>query len=159
MPEKGFHDLIEAYKKIDNEERLVLIGDADHESIYEENLKKDAINAGVILTGFKTGEELKVLFGNAKLFVMPSYHEGLPIALLEAMAYEVDVLVSNIPANLLVGLSNDDYFKVGDIDELKGKIQKKLSCSEVKSYKDILKEKYNWDIIAKQTIQLYEELV
>lgn len=48
---------------------------------------------------------------NASLFVMPSYHEGLPIALLEAMSYDLDVVVSDIPANRLNILEDEDFFQ------------------------------------------------
>jgi glycosyltransferase involved in cell wall biosynthesis len=44
------------------------------------------------------------VFSQAKLFVMPSYHEGLPIALLEAMSFSLPAVVSDIPANLEVQL-------------------------------------------------------
>ena len=38
----------------------------------------------IVLTGFITGQPLKELFSHAGLFVLPSYYEGLPIALLES---------------------------------------------------------------------------
>ena len=56
---------------------------------------------------------------NAALFILPSFHEGLPISLLEAMSYDLDVLVSDIPANRLPELTLDDYFKTGSIPDLK----------------------------------------
>lgn len=78
----------------------------------------------MVLTGFLTGHELQTVFSQAKLFVMPSYHEGLPIALLEAMSFSLPVVVSNIPANLEVKLAPDTYFNVGDVADLSEK-----SCS------------------------------
>ena len=101
--EKGFHDLIEAFGKsgLASTHRLVIAGDADHEDDYSRALKAQAKAAGVVLTGFIKGEPLTQLMAGAELFVLPSYHEGLPISLLEAMSYGLDVVVSDIPANRL----------------------------------------------------------
>lgn len=55
---------------------------------------------------------------------LPSSHEGLPIALLEAMSYKLPVIVSNIPANMEVGLPYPCYFKIGDVGQLQKKTGK-----------------------------------
>ncbi|TAJ11268.1 glycosyltransferase [Marinilabiliaceae bacterium JC017] len=158
VPEKGFHDLICAYKNIETYMPLVLIGDADHESDYSLELKKQAKANNVILTGFKSGDELRTLFGNAQLFVLPSYHEGLPIALLEAMSFGLSVLVSDIPANKMVDLLETEYFKVGDCQDLKEKIMLKLSNENFKDYRYLIEQKYNWDKIANKTISIYKQV-
>jgi glycosyltransferase involved in cell wall biosynthesis len=159
VPEKGFHDLIDAYLKSGVSEKLVLVGDADHESTYSKEIKKKAEANNVVLTGFIKGEKLNEIFTHAKLFVMPSYHEGLPIALLEAMSYNLNVLVSDIPANMEVELSEDNYFEVGNTDKLAEKLIKKLSTSCINSFEALIKAKYNWEIIAEQTISVYNRLI
>ena len=81
--------------------RLVIAGDADHEDEYSRKLKVMASkDQRVIMTGFIKGDVLRELYSNAGLFVLPSYHEGLPIVALEAMSYGLPVLVSAIPANM-----------------------------------------------------------
>ena len=91
---------------------------------------------------------------------MPSYHEGLPIALLEAMSYNLNVLVSNIPANLEVALDNKHYFEVGNIEALSKGILNTLDFSD-KSIDNskLIRNTYNWDIIAKKTIVLYKSMI
>ena len=156
VEEKGFHDLIEAYKNIDTELKLVIVGDADHESQYSLKLKSMEKEQGVILTGFIKGEQLNQIFSHAKLFVMPSYHEGLPIALLEAMSYDLDILVSNIPANLEVDLEKSDYFEVGNIESLKKALEVKLKNKNItRNFKKLISWKYNWDIIAQDVKTIY----
>ena len=60
VEEKGFHDLIRAFTCIDERKiKLVLVGDADHETNYSRNLKQMANNNGVTLTGFIKGEKTK----------------------------------------------------------------------------------------------------
>ncbi len=148
VEEKGFLDLVEAYAKINSKTKLVLVGDADHENNYSRSLKKQAKECGVILTGFLNGEKLNQIYTHAKLFVLPSYHEGLPISLLEAMSYNLDILVSDIPANLEVNLEKDDYFKVGDVQKLTESLKRKLSVKNKRDFSSVINKKYNWDIIA-----------
>ncbi len=148
VEEKGFLDLVEAYAKINTKIKLVLVGDADHENNYSRSLKKQAKESGVILTGFLNGEKLNQIYTHAKLFLLPSYHEGLPISLLEAMSYNLDILVSDIPANLEVNLEKDDYFKVGDVQKLTESLKRKLSVKNKRDFSSVINEKYNWDTIA-----------
>ncbi|ALJ05574.1 glycosyl transferase family 1 [Pseudalgibacter alginicilyticus] len=159
VEEKGFSDLIKAYSNITTSYKLVLVGDADHETAYSKGLKKEAVDAGVILTGFIKGEQLRQIFSHARLFVMPSYHEGLPIALLEAMSYNLDVLVSDIPANLEIGLGNNHYFQVGDITALSTALFGALKNTNATiNNSKLMHEKYNWNLIAKETIEVYKSI-
>jgi glycosyltransferase involved in cell wall biosynthesis len=158
VPEKGLHDLIEAYLHSGIKQQLVLVGDADHESEYSKDIKAKAKQNGIVLTGFIKGDDLNEIYTHAALFVMPSYHEGLPIALLEALSYNLNVLVSDIPANSEVELDLNDFFKTGDINELKLKMIEHLNAPKKKNYQELLLEKYNWDIIANQTIKVYNIL-
>lgn len=155
VEEKGMHDLIDAYTKWHTDIKLVLVGDADHETPYSKNLKTKALENQVVLTGFIKGEKLNQIFSHALLFVMPSYHEGLPIALLEAMSYNLNVLVSDIPANLEVQLEEECYFKTGDIEDLKNKLDQKLKSDLTYDFQKVILEKYNWDVIARKTLEVY----
>lgn len=155
VKEKGFHDLIEAYGKLKHGGfQLVIAGDADHEDDYSMQLKKQAQDAGVILTGFIKGERLNQVMSNAALFALPSYHEGLPIALLEAMSYNLDVVVSNIPSTNLSCLETSDFYKVGDSDELASLIERKLENLATPRQYNLAD--YDWDKIAPQTVEVYK---
>lgn len=159
LEEKGFDYLIRAFGKINLPGyKLVIVGDTDYVTTYSKKLKSFAKKNGVILTGFIKDEKLNQIFSHAKLFVMSSFSEGLPIALLEALSYNLDVLVSNIPANIQIGLNEEDYFKVGDEEMLQDKIIKKLSGRTKHNYQDILLKNYNWDKIAADTYSIYQSL-
>lgn len=159
VPEKGFHDLIEAYKTLNTDYKLVLVGDSDHESEYSKSLKQKAKENKIILTGFIKGEKLNEIYSHAAIFVMPSYHEGLPIALLEALSYNLQVIVSDIPANLEVNIDKKNYFKVGDVDDLAKKLSEKIFYPIVYNYNDLITKNYVWDDIAKQTEKVYIKLL
>jgi len=158
VPEKGLHDLIEAYTLSGISQKLVLVGDADHETDYSLEIKKKAIKKGIVLTGFIKGEKLNEIYTHAGLFVLPSYHEGLPIALLEAMSYNLRVLVSDIPANLEVNIDKSCYFQVGNVQSLSEKIKKAIQNPVMVDYIQLLQQKYNWETIAGQTYEVYSKL-
>ncbi len=157
VEEKGFHHLIEAWKHVGekNNFKLVIAGDADHEDEYSRYLKSLAVDNDVILTGFIKGSKLNEILTHAGLFVLPSSHEGLPISLLEAMSYNIDTLVSDIPANKLSALNDNDFFKCGDICDLTEKIQTKIAHVQNNRIYDLTP--YNWDMIALQTLEVYNK--
>ena len=157
VPEKNLHHLIEAFSRVKSEGlKLVIAGDSDFPDEYSEGLKRQAREAGVVLTGFVKGQKLHSLLTNARCFVLPSSHEGLPIALLEAMSYGLPVVVSDIPANLEVGLAEECYFPVGDIDALASRLS--VLCEDPLARIDYDMAKYDWDHIAKEVSDVYRSL-
>ncbi len=159
VPEKRFDWLIEAFKKAQLKDlKLALVGDSDHNDAYSTQLKKLAHDTqNVVLTGFIKGEKLNQVLTNAALFVLPSTHEGLPISLLEAMSYNLDVLVSDIPANRLPELESDDFFSVDSITELTKNLSRKMNNLKRNRQYDL--NNYNWDNIAKQTLDVYKQVL
>ena len=156
VPEKNLHHLVEAFIKIKNEAKgikLVLAGDTDFEDEYSRGLKEMARKNGVVLTGFVKGRKLHSLLTNCLCYCLPSSHEGLPIALLEAMSYGVKVIVSDIPANLEVGLNKNDYFPVGDVDALAEKL--KIIIEHPLEHICYDMGKYDWEEIANQVARVY----
>ncbi len=164
VPEKGLHDLIRAYNQIpDPGFKLVIAGDADHETEYSRKIKQMAEESeGVVLAGFISGDPLRELFANAGLFILASYYEGLPIVLLEALSYGLPVLASDIPQNREFRLPEFRYFPPGDVESLAGKMVELFNAGiddrEKAGQVVTLREKYSWDAIAHQTRGLYNNL-
>ena len=162
VPEKHLHDLVEAYVRLKSEHRipinmkLVLAGDTDFEDDYSRGLKQKANENGVVLTGFIRGKKLHSLLTNALCYSLPSSHEGLPIALLEAMSYHLPVITSAIPANLEVGLDASCYHEVGDVSALANKIEAIADLPLQRIEYDM--SKYNWDVISQQVADIYHSL-
>lgn len=158
VKEKGFDDLINAYRTISNRGvRLVIAGDADHPDDYSRSLKKLASDNDVVLPGFIKGEKLSQLMSNARLYVMSSYHEGLPIALLEAMSYKLDAIVSDITANRLSALAPQQFYPVGNITALASLLQQRIDATPIRREYDLTP--YNWDFIADQTLAFYSKVL
>lgn len=164
VPEKRHMDLIRAFQLADLAGwKLVLVGDADHPDKYSEIVKNEAGQArDVVLTGRQTGVALQELYAHAGLFVLPSSHEGLPIAMLEALSYGVPVIASDIPANLEVGLPPENYFSLGDSAALASMLRRCIDCrdEEVRQdYRKLVETGYDWSHIARQTLEVYQSAI
>ncbi|UTY45849.1 glycosyltransferase family 4 protein [Sinorhizobium fredii] len=164
VPEKRQTDLIRAFASLgDTGVKLVLAGSAEFETPYANEVRAMAEAVpGVVLTGFQSGDRLAELFAEATLFVLPSSHEGMPIALLEAMAHGLPVLASDIVANRELGLPDDDYFPLGDIDALAAAIARKIenppSDDEVRSQVAHMESTHSWASVAQKTLAIYRAL-
>ena len=120
-------------------------------------------NSNIVLTGFLSGQPLHELYSHAGLFVLPSYYEGLPIVLLEAMSYGLSCIASSIPASRNVKLGEERFFKVGDVDALTEKIKEYISkpwgVDDRKKQIDMIAEQYNWKNIAGETLKVYKKVL
>jgi len=151
VPEKGFQDLVQAFRGTPLPGKLVITGGADHPDEFSRNLERQQ-NEQIIFTGFQSGDALAALYANASLFVLPSYHEGLPIAALEALSFGRPVLLSDIAPNQDLQLSPACYFPTGDWRALARKIQTPDYSIFQTNTVDIL-SRFDWDEIARQTLQ------
>ncbi len=152
--EKGAHVLIDAFRRMKSDLKLVLAGDAEHEERYKAELRARAKgDDNILFLGFATGRLLQELYSNCAIFVLPSSIEGLPTALLEAMSYGNCCLVSDIPENV-EAISQLGYtFRSGDVDDLARKLE--YLCTNqnaVNAFKQQAREyalkNYLWDGIA-----------
>lgn len=165
VPEKNLHHVVEAFARLRGEVpavregriKLVLAGDADFQDAYATQLKARAREEGIVLPGFLNGPPLQALLTGARGYVLASSHEGLPIALLEAMAYGLPVAVSDIAPNLEVALPAECYFPTGDIPALAARL-KALLAVDAPARVAYDMRKYDWDEIARQTAAVYHSL-
>lgn len=162
VPEKGLHHLLAALQDMGEAPKLVVAGDSSASEDYVDGLKGVA-GEGVVFAGYVYGARLAALFRHCQLFILPSDLEGLPIVLLEALAYGAPVLTSDIPPNVEVLGDQGQYFKAGDVEDLKGALERCLSRSEqmhllADDLKAWAQREYDWDRVAAQTSALYEGL-
>jgi glycosyltransferase involved in cell wall biosynthesis len=165
VPEKRQSDLIAAFNDAQlSGWKLVLIGGAQGSQQYADLLRKQYEgNDAIVCTGFLSPPEVQELLSHAGIFALPSSHEGLPIALLEAMKMGIPVVASNIAANLEVGLGEASYFPLGDIKALSARLRE-LAVATPEQREVIAKQlevfcgRYDWDVIATATMQVLERV-
>ena len=161
VPEKGIRYLIEAFKNVCTDKKLVIAGgSSDTDSFMKELQELAKEDDRIIFTGFVQGKILDELYSNAYIYTLPSDLEGMPLSLLEAMSYGNCCLVSDIPECTEVVEDKALIFKKSDIEDLKEKIQDACDYPEkVMKLKqqaaDFVCKKYNWDEVVRETMKLY----
>lgn len=161
VPEKGIHYLIEAYEGLETDMPLVIAGGSSHSQEYFSSLKRSAGgNKNIIFTDFVQGRELRELYSNAYIYVLPSDIEGMPLSLLEAMSFSNCCLTSDIPECTEVCGENAVYFKKGSAGELRKKLEylinNKGAVSAFKARaRDYIVSKYSLEDVVGKTLALY----
>ena len=161
VPEKGIQYLIEAFKQVHTDKKLVIAGGSSDTQSFTEELKNLAKNDDrIIFTGFVQAQILEELYSNAYIYTLPSDLEGMPLSLLEAMSYGNCCIVSDIPECTDVVEDKALIFKKSDVEDLRRTLQ--IACDspeKVQQFKNQATEficnKYNWNDVVKQTEKLY----
>lgn len=161
VPEKGIRYLIEAFKNVKTDKKLVIAGgSSDTDSFMKELTELAKGDDRIIFTGFVQGSMLDELYSNAYIYTLPSDLEGMPLSLLEAMSYGNCCLVSDIPECTDVVEDKAIIFKKSNVGDLIDKLQDACDYPEKvvklkKQAADFICNKYNWDDIVEETMKLY----
>lgn len=161
VPEKGIRYLIEAFKQVKTDKKLVIAGGSSDTDEFAKELKELAKgDERILFTGFVQGQALEELYSNAYVYTLPSDLEGMPLSLLEAMSYGNCCLVSDIAECAEVVEDKALIFEKSNVDDLREKLQK--ACDEVdmvegmkRQASDFICSKYNWDEVVERTLDLY----
>lgn len=161
VPEKGIHYLIEAFKGMKTQKKLVIAGGNSNSQEYMELVERmAATDERILMTGFVDGQVLEELYSNAYLFILPSDVEGMAVCLLEAMSYGNCCVVSDIRENIEVTQDHAVSFEKGNVEDLRRVLEELVRDQ---GRRDTYREnsasyicgKYNWDDVTQRTLKLY----
>lgn len=162
VPEKGVHYLVNAYRQLDTDKPLVIAGGSSDTSEYMDTIRRLSDGDGrIILTGFVSGVTLEELYSNAYCYVLPSDVEGMPISLLEAMAYGRCCVTSDIPECAHVLASTGVTFPKGSASGLRNILAELLTRpQEAEELGDRARKRieatHDWKYVVSRTLELYE---
>ncbi|MGD1855736.1 MAG: glycosyltransferase family 4 protein [Leptolyngbyaceae cyanobacterium] len=164
VPEKAPDLLIQAFQQLRLAGwKLVLVGGASDTSVYTQKVRTLADNdANVVFTGELRGEKLAEVIRGAGLFVLPSYVEGMPLAMLEAMMEGIPVLASDIaPHQQLLGQQRGLLFQTGSIEDCAQKlawaIQHPTDVQKMAARaQDYAQLNHSWEHITAETLGIYD---
>ncbi|CAD5899709.1 glycosyltransferase family 4 protein [Carnobacterium maltaromaticum] len=163
---KGTFDLLEVAKEIKNiypDYQFILYGDGNIQQV-EETIAKLGLS-NVQLGGWITDDEKENIFKTCKIHVLPSFQEGMPMAILETMAHgipNISTTVGGIPKvidsgmnGLLIEPGNQEQLKKALVDLIENEyLMRKFSQA---SYQKIQKN-FSLDAYYQKWIQYYEKI-
>lgn len=161
--DRGLHHLIEAFKRIPGDVKLVIVGSETPRTSYSDDLE-DMADDRIVFTGDIFGETLEHLYEQCIVYVLASTVEGLPITVCEAMAHSRPMLLSDIPENREVAGDAALYFNAGDVSGLQLQLDALLEDRATRQRLAVLGREravniYNWDLIAEQVESFYYEVL
>ncbi|MBU1702541.1 MAG: glycosyltransferase family 4 protein [Candidatus Eisenbacteria bacterium] len=165
VPEKGCHYLIEAFRRLDTDVRLVMAGGSSFSDGYVDSLESLRDNdPRVQMVGYVYGEVLDELWTNAYFVALPSILEGQSISLIEALSYGKCVLLSDIPENVEVVENEAVTFRSRDVEDLHKKMKMLLENPEMvsrvaKQCGHLAEDQFSWSRIVEATESVYYDAV
>ena len=162
VPGKGVHCLLEAFKLINSDLKLVIAGGASHTNKYAQDLMQNKSDK-IVFVGHVQGRLKEELLSNAYIFCLPSELEGLSLTVLEAMSYGNCILVSDIPENLKAINEFGSSFKNRDYLDLRDKLQYLIDNPEhhnkdLKEQKEYISKNHNWNNASRFMERIYLSL-
>ena len=165
---KGIYDLIEAFQRLNKDfidARLVLGGSGDTNKI-KALIEKKGIGNRVDVLGWVSGKRKNDIYENADIFVLPSYFEGLPGSMLEAMAAGTAIVSTNVGAipEIVKEGWNGYLIESGDIEALYVRLlilcrNKNLRYKMGRESRRIIEEKYDINKIVEELVTAYREIL
>lgn len=165
-PRKNLKSVIASFEEIKPQYpnlKLVLVGSTGWK--FADLLNQISISKyvdDIIVTGFVDNSELQIMYQNAMLFVYPSLYEGFGLPILEAMAYGVPTITSNVSSLPEVGGDAVEYCNPYDVNSVASAIQKVLNSEELRidlKLKGIERAKmFTWEKTAKQIYDVITEV-
>lgn len=134
---KGVYDLLEVLR--DNKQHyqgkviLYLGGDGEVEQV-QKYISEHELESMVKYVGWVTGEKKIELLNNADVYILPSYSEGLPISILEAMSYKLPIISTNVGGIPEVVFNDQNGYLItpGDHLALKTSIDKMVESNNIR---------------------------
>jgi glycosyltransferase involved in cell wall biosynthesis len=162
-PTKGCHLVLEAFKRVDSDFHLLVVGDLSTVPSYGEELRRIADDRVRFIPFIQSKGELFGIVSQASFLVFPSTVEAMSMVLLEAASLEVPIICSDIPENSSVMGKDAIYFKSGDVDDLAKKMD--WALRNLVNLKELgikgrvhVQQQNSWDSISKQYGDLYKFL-
>lgn len=154
--QKGAHDLIQAFNELellDVPLKLLIVGNGPYRDILESN---SSDNENIMFLGEKHKNEIVEILNETDIFVNPSYSEGLPTSVLEAMSVGVPIIATDVGGTreLIINEKTGILIEPRNIPQLKQSIIRLIDdenlCADFSiCAKEHVTEKYNWDHISK----------
>lgn len=167
--EKGIYDILTAMSNLKRKYEITVfldvcgVGEVEKLNLMAERL---SLSDHVVLHGWIPQDEVRCLLARTKILLLPSYIEGLPMSILEAMAAGVPVIASNVGGipNLITDGDTGFLIQPGDVDLLSERIRYLLEeesgrVRTGKAGKHLVEQDYNPEVVVKRLLGIYRSVL
>ena len=166
---KGIDDLLRAFRTIADDipkEVMLTIYGADLEHNIQEKIEKYHLEGRAVYLGWLSREDQEQCFAKTMLNILPSYNEGLPMTILETMAYGIPNIstdIAAIPEAVTDGI-NGRLVEPGEADQLAGAMKELILNSDLRerysenAWKKI-REEFSFKTHLSGLYRIYDELI
>lgn len=164
VPENRAELLIEAFKGISTEKKLVIVGDAPYSEEYKRSLRA-AADDRVIFAGYVFADDYAAISRAATLFCLPSGIDGTRPVLLDQMGFGNCIVIRNSPANLEVaGVAAATFDAADEVSSLRDTITRLLSEPHERvrlgmAARERVESLYDWEVITSQYEKMFGKLL
>jgi len=171
-PKKGMLAMLDGWqcwkrRSGDQQWRLIIAGwdDGGHHREVEEAIQNYQLQQSVSMVGPQFGDEKNSTYAHADAFILSSHSEGLPMAVLEAWANNLPVLMTT-PCNLTIGFEREAAIEITTkpddiacgIDVLTSMSDDQRSAMGLAG-KQLVQEQFTWQSVANQLFDVYQWLL
>jgi glycosyltransferase involved in cell wall biosynthesis len=163
---KGAYDLVNAVEKIRDENFLLyMYGDGEIKEISDIVQKKN-LGDKIMIKGWLSHDRVDEVYKDSDILVLPSYAEGLPMSILEAISYGLPIVSTNVGGiSEAVQEGKNGYLIIpGDVEALANRLkclinEYELRVSMSKKSLEIAWEKFSVDTLEKKLINIYNSIL
>lgn len=166
VEEKGILDLLKAYKHIENKVKFIIVGDAfqgDRDTKIHDEIELYKNNENIKFIGKISN--IEDILSITDIFCLPSYREGMPRSIIEAMSMECAVIATNIRGSREEVSDGETGFLINlkSPDEIANKIDLLANNKELLNYMKIEARKraiylYDEEVVVKKQIDIFKKL-
>jgi len=162
-PENNAHIVIKAFKDVETDKKLVIVGDAPYAKQYISSLK-ETNDSRILFTGFVFGKGYKEFQSHAYCYIHATEVGGTHPALIEAMGFANYIIANGTPENIEVLGNTGMIYEKNSVEELRDKIQYAIDHpKEILKHGEMAKQRvekeYNWEKITDKYEELFKKIL
>lgn len=165
---KGVQDLLSAFTRVKEaaaDAKLLIIGAGPYRANLENLVYQDGCGSDILFLGQKNQDEVVDILSATDIFVNPSYSEGLPTSVMEAASIGLPMIATDVGGTreIITNSKTGILVKARNIGQLEKSLRELLASAELRrelgrNARMLVKEKFDWDKITQDWIEVVERI-